>query len=197
MDKAYTDWVFSQYEKRANRRSTSIGEEILRERFAGKGSKRKRIAFKKSLEYRQELESRRQEDEVYLYFHGRTEMIKSDEVYYESHREWIERMAADGLRDFSEYAIKDYRIKTENEQLLKDALASQGCTDIGSFVRAHAPEMGAMIRSAIEKYFSSSMISISFAERGGRGSRKEDLLTIKNYGEYIQSLPDKTGWVSF
>ena len=197
MEKAYTDWVLSQYEKRADRRSTSIGEGILRERFAGKGSKRKRVAFKKSPEYRQELERRRQEDEVFTYFHGRTEILKTDEAYYEANREWIERMAAEGLRDFSEYAVRDYRIKTENEQLLKEALSKLGYTDITALVKSQYPEMGAMMRRTIETYLSSEKISITFADKGGRGGHKEDLLSIKNYGDYINRLPDKSGWASF
>ncbi len=197
MEQAYTDWVLQQYKMRANRRSSTIGEEILRERFSGKGSRRKREAFKKSREYREELQRRRQEDEVFLYFHDRTEMLKSDESYYESNREWIERMAAEGLKDFSEYALKNYRRQKENEELLAEVLSAEGCEDIGAFVRAHANELRGIMRSAIEAYLTQSKIDIAFSTPGGRGGRKDTLLTIKNYGEYIDTLPDKTGWVSF
>ena len=197
MNEAYKEWVLRSYESKANRRSTAIGEKILREHIGGRGTKRKRDALRRSSAYRQELEKMRQEDEIYCYYHGRTQLIKADEEYYEANMEWIDRMAEDGMHDFSEYAIKDYRRKLENTQIVKETFDKLGVKDVYELVSIHTPDLCGMMRQTIREYLSSARIDTSYIVPTQKGAYHERELGIKNYEEFIKGLPDKTGWRSF
>ncbi len=197
MEQAYTDWVLMTYANRANRRSTAIGENILRERFTGKGSRKNREAYKKSREYREELERCRLSDRVYVFYHDRKELLDEDIEYYEINREWIEKMAADGLHDFSEYAIRDYRRKTENRQIMEKVFEELGVSDISELVSVHAGDLLDIMRRKTEDYLSMSRIDVSYVIPYGKGVYRGTELNIKNYEDYIRELPDKTGWKAF
>ncbi|MBR6256613.1 MAG: hypothetical protein IKR23_04465 [Lachnospiraceae bacterium] len=197
MEQAYIDWVFRSYKSRANRRSSILGEAILRERFSGKGSKRKKDAFRKSPEYREELKRRKENDEPYIFYSQIREMLKADVEYYELHSEWIGRMAEDGYDEFTEYVINNYRRKKENEGYAKGAFEKLGISDITELVAGHYADLKAVMRNVISDYLGTSVIDTSYIVPYDKRKNRDTGLNINNYEEYLSGLPDKSGWISF
>ena len=101
------------------------------------------------------------------------------------------------MHDFSEYAIKDYRRKLENTQIVKETFDKLGVKDVYELVSIHTPDLCGMMRQTIREYLSSARIDTSYIVPTQKGAYHERELGIKNYEEFIKGLPDKTGWRSF
>ena len=102
MIKAYIAFAQKQNKKKAKHRSSELGNAMLAEKFPGKGYKvhQKRYHYRGCAEYRRELQELCSKDEEYQkYIRGG--LLPENTVFYNENREWIERMASEGLRSFS------------------------------------------------------------------------------------------------
>ena len=110
MIKAYIAFAQKQNKKKAKHRSSELGNAMLAEKFPGKGYKvhQKRYHYRGCAEYRRELQELCSKDEEYQkYIHGG--LLPENTAFYNENREWIERMASEGLRSFSAEEVAAYR----------------------------------------------------------------------------------------
>ncbi len=110
MIKAYIAFAQKQNKKKAKHRSSELGNAMLAEKFPGKGYKvhQKWYHYRGCAEYRRELQELCSKDEEYQkYIRGG--LLPENTAFYNENREWIERMASEGLRSFSAEEVAAYR----------------------------------------------------------------------------------------